>query len=262
MHPLYSHNASMQSIRLCRRERLLKANCCLQRFELSFRYARSMCNISRIGAWLCRGLTSYAYEPFRCVGFISQGGSAAPVSSCNSRSKESTKSAPKPGGIRLTVGGTRAMTLEACEYSPLTPAISSPCPPRPSGVQRAERRGSLTKSNWRHWPHTGRTADWLRFGTACRVYCHRQVCRYGSHRFPLHCMNDHSARLYNNIVIVRGRGWMPRIDVVFYQEDGRDVPVLDCLKELRRTDQRAYESCVAAIGRLSETRTQFAATSC
>jgi phage-related protein len=45
---------------------------------------------------------------------------------------------------------------------------------------------------------------------------------------------------------------MPRIDVVFYQEDGRDVPVLDWLKELRRTDQRAYESCVAAIGRLSE----------
>jgi phage-related protein len=28
--------------------------------------------------------------------------------------------------------------------------------------------------------------------------------------------------------------------------------VLDWLKELRRTDQRAYESCVAAIGRLSE----------
>ena len=45
---------------------------------------------------------------------------------------------------------------------------------------------------------------------------------------------------------------MPRTDVVFYQEDGRDVPVLDWLKELRRTDQRAYESCVAAIGRLSE----------
>jgi phage-related protein len=44
---------------------------------------------------------------------------------------------------------------------------------------------------------------------------------------------------------------MPGIDVVFYQEDGRDVPVLDWLKELRRTDQRAYESCVAAIGRLS-----------
>ena len=45
---------------------------------------------------------------------------------------------------------------------------------------------------------------------------------------------------------------MPRADVVFYQEDEEDVPVLDWLKELRRTDQRAYESCVAAIGRLSE----------
>ena len=45
---------------------------------------------------------------------------------------------------------------------------------------------------------------------------------------------------------------MPRTDVVFYQEDEEDVPVLDWLKELRRTDQRAYESCVAAIGRLSE----------
>ncbi len=44
---------------------------------------------------------------------------------------------------------------------------------------------------------------------------------------------------------------MPRIDVVFYQEE-EDVPVLDWLKELRRTDQRAYESCVAAIGRLAE----------
>ena len=45
---------------------------------------------------------------------------------------------------------------------------------------------------------------------------------------------------------------MPRTDVVFYQEDQEDVPVLDWLKELRRSDQRAYESCVAAIGRLAE----------
>jgi phage-related protein len=44
---------------------------------------------------------------------------------------------------------------------------------------------------------------------------------------------------------------MPRIDVVFYQEE-KDVPVLDWLKQLRRTDQRAYESCVAAITRLAE----------
>ena len=45
---------------------------------------------------------------------------------------------------------------------------------------------------------------------------------------------------------------MPRTDVIFYQEDEGDVPVLDWLKGLRRTDQLAYESCVAAIGRLSE----------
>ena len=45
---------------------------------------------------------------------------------------------------------------------------------------------------------------------------------------------------------------MPRTDVVFYQEDDDDVPVLDWLKELRRSDQRAYETCVAAIERLAE----------
>jgi phage-related protein len=45
---------------------------------------------------------------------------------------------------------------------------------------------------------------------------------------------------------------MPRTDVIFYQEDEGDVPVLDWLKGLHRADQRAYESCVAAIGRLSE----------
>src|SRR5712692_5652622 len=46
---------------------------------------------------------------------------------------------------------------------------------------------------------------------------------------------------------------MPRTDVVFfYQEDESDVPVLDWLKELRSSDQRAYETCVAAIERLVE----------
>ena len=45
---------------------------------------------------------------------------------------------------------------------------------------------------------------------------------------------------------------MPRTEVVFYQEDADDVPVLDWLKELRRSDQRAYETCVAAIERLVE----------
>jgi len=45
---------------------------------------------------------------------------------------------------------------------------------------------------------------------------------------------------------------MPRTEVVFYQEDEGDVPVLDWLKELRFNDQRAYETCVAAIERLAE----------
>jgi phage-related protein len=45
---------------------------------------------------------------------------------------------------------------------------------------------------------------------------------------------------------------MPQTDVVFYEEDRKDVPVLDWLKELRRSDQRAYVSCVAAIARLAD----------
>ena len=45
---------------------------------------------------------------------------------------------------------------------------------------------------------------------------------------------------------------MPRSEVVFYQEGEDDVPVLDWLKELRRSDERAYETCVAAIERLTE----------
>jgi phage-related protein len=45
---------------------------------------------------------------------------------------------------------------------------------------------------------------------------------------------------------------MPHTEVVFYQENRNDVPVLDWFKELRRSDQRAYESCVAAIARLAE----------
>ena len=44
---------------------------------------------------------------------------------------------------------------------------------------------------------------------------------------------------------------MPRMEVIFYRED-QGVPVLDWLKQLRRSDQRAYERCVAAIGRLAE----------
>jgi hypothetical protein len=45
---------------------------------------------------------------------------------------------------------------------------------------------------------------------------------------------------------------MPRTDVVFYQEVPEDVPVLDWLKELHRSDQPAYARCVAAIARLAE----------
>lgn len=45
---------------------------------------------------------------------------------------------------------------------------------------------------------------------------------------------------------------MPRTDVVFYQEAEGDVPVLDWLKRLRRSDQRAYAKCIASIERLAE----------
>lgn len=42
---------------------------------------------------------------------------------------------------------------------------------------------------------------------------------------------------------------MPQTSIVFYQQDRADVPVLDWLQELRRTDHVAYEKCVAAIER-------------
>ena len=45
---------------------------------------------------------------------------------------------------------------------------------------------------------------------------------------------------------------MPRTDVVFYQEAEGDVPVLDWLKRLRRSDQQAYAKCIAAIERLAD----------
>ena len=44
---------------------------------------------------------------------------------------------------------------------------------------------------------------------------------------------------------------MPRTTVVFYQEAPRDVPVLDWLRELQRTDRRGYAKCVARIQRLA-----------
>lgn len=45
---------------------------------------------------------------------------------------------------------------------------------------------------------------------------------------------------------------MPQTEVVFYREVNGAVPVLNWLQDLRRSDRRAYESCVAAIERLAE----------
>ena len=45
---------------------------------------------------------------------------------------------------------------------------------------------------------------------------------------------------------------MPRAIIVFYRDNSGSAPVLEWLRELRRTDRRAYEKCVAAIGRLAE----------
>jgi hypothetical protein len=44
---------------------------------------------------------------------------------------------------------------------------------------------------------------------------------------------------------------MPRTSIIFYQETANDVPVLDWLQKLRRSGDRAYETCVAAIERLA-----------
>ena len=44
---------------------------------------------------------------------------------------------------------------------------------------------------------------------------------------------------------------MPRVEVVFYRENVEEVPVLDWLTAIRRSDPKAYEKCVAAIGMLA-----------
>jgi putative component of toxin-antitoxin plasmid stabilization module len=44
---------------------------------------------------------------------------------------------------------------------------------------------------------------------------------------------------------------VPRTTVLFFQEAPRDVPVLDWLRELRRTDRRGYAKCIARIHRLA-----------
>ena len=45
---------------------------------------------------------------------------------------------------------------------------------------------------------------------------------------------------------------MPRISVVFYREPEGEVPVLEWLAKLRKTNERAYAGCVAAVQRLAE----------
>jgi phage-related protein len=45
---------------------------------------------------------------------------------------------------------------------------------------------------------------------------------------------------------------MPRTGVVFYQEASDDVPALDWLGRLQRTDRRGYAKCVARLQRLAE----------
>ena len=45
---------------------------------------------------------------------------------------------------------------------------------------------------------------------------------------------------------------MPRTEVLFYREVSGDVPVLDWLRALRRTDRRGYAKCVARVQRLAE----------
>ena len=45
---------------------------------------------------------------------------------------------------------------------------------------------------------------------------------------------------------------MPRTGVVFYQEVPGDVPALDWLRRLQRTDRRGYAKCVARVQRLAE----------
>ena len=45
---------------------------------------------------------------------------------------------------------------------------------------------------------------------------------------------------------------MPHTEVLFYQEESGDVPVLDWLRELRRTDRRGFAKCVVRVQRLAE----------
>ena len=44
---------------------------------------------------------------------------------------------------------------------------------------------------------------------------------------------------------------MPRTFIVFHREPTGEVPVLDWLRKLRKTNRRAYETCVATVERLA-----------
>lgn len=45
---------------------------------------------------------------------------------------------------------------------------------------------------------------------------------------------------------------MPSCHIVFYQEKDGDAPVVDWLKELRKTDAKAFTKCRAALARLAQ----------
>jgi len=45
---------------------------------------------------------------------------------------------------------------------------------------------------------------------------------------------------------------MPRTVVVFFQDEAGNVPVVEWLRALRRTDRKAYAKCVVRIRRLVE----------
>jgi len=45
---------------------------------------------------------------------------------------------------------------------------------------------------------------------------------------------------------------LARTRVIFYQEEPDEVPALDWLKELRRSNKAAYAKCVARVERLAE----------
>ena len=45
---------------------------------------------------------------------------------------------------------------------------------------------------------------------------------------------------------------MPETDIVFYQDENGNVPVLDWMKQLAKKDTRAYKKCVWLIGQLED----------